>query len=184
MTESNDCIAMGLVAAGDNSAFEGLVSRNRDRLVRWLSRYRRNDADDLAQEVFIRIFQGAKNFRPGDFQAYMFRIARNLLIDKCRRRSARPEEISMDMEEWICRMSGNNPLEVAVVSEIRERTEASLQHLPVEQSMTISMYVDGHTLPEIADQFDLPLATVKSRLRNGRVRMIEKMGNAAHEFVS
>ncbi|HWQ03197.1 MAG TPA: RNA polymerase sigma factor [Candidatus Nitrosotenuis sp.] len=87
------------VKAGDETSFELLLARYRAPLVNFLFRMLRDPAaaEDLAQEVFLRVYRARKKYEPSaKFTTWLFRIATNLALNAIRDRRARQQEISMD----------------------------------------------------------------------------------------
>lgn len=181
---------MLLVAQGCSLAFERIVHRHEARLVNWIRRVcNQNDAEDLSQEVFIRVFTKASTYRPGNFVAWMFRIARNIVTDKSRS-DKRREEVTIghdcyEEEDWLVRhaISFDDPAIAAEhMDEIRAAEEALIGVLP-DQSDVMHCYIEGWSLPEISEMAGVCLATTKSRLRLCRDRINQaKVRGAAAAF--
>jgi RNA polymerase sigma factor (sigma-70 family) len=149
-------------------AFERLVEAYQNRLVRHAFARLDNlhDAEDVAQEVFVRAFaQRARHKKVAHVGAYLYRMTSNLCTDFLRRRrggtvdldDAAIEEIPWDRP---------NPAEMAAAVEEARRVEAWLASLPANQAEIVRLKaLEGLTLSEIAVATDSRLATVKSRLR-------------------
>lgn len=93
--EDIDSVCLRALAAGDPSAFEGIVERWQNRLLNFFYRATGNqaDAEDLAQETFVELYRAAHRYKEqGSFQAFVFTLARRRLIDNYRKRSRRPLE--------------------------------------------------------------------------------------------
>lgn len=163
---------MLLVAQGCSLAFERLVQRHEARLVNWIRRVcNPNDAEDLSQEVFIRVFTKAAQYRPGNFVSWMFRIARNIITDNARSENRR-EEVTIghdcyEEEDWLVRhaIDLSDPAIVAEhMDEIRAANQDLADVLP-DQSDVMHCFMEGWSLPEISEMAGVCLATTKSRLR-------------------
>ena len=84
---------------GDTEAFESLVNRCQGGLIQFFTMLSGNRADgeELAQEVFIRLYRSSQNYRPtAKFKTYLYRVARNLWTDHLRRKSSRGNLVSLE----------------------------------------------------------------------------------------
>ena len=164
---------------GDARAFEVLMERHAGKIFNFLIRSsgRRDLAEDLVQEVFLRIVRRADSFRgQAKFTTWMYTIARNLIIDTARRerhrrtvpldapvRSAEPGgETRLDRTAD----QGPTPDRLAADSRFSSRLEEALNGLPDDQREVFLMReVKGLKFREISDVVGIPLNTVKSRMR-------------------
>ena len=168
---------------GDGSAFDELVSRYEGALVGFFTRnvHDRQFAEDLTQETLLRVYNQAWDYLPsGRFRGWMYRIARNLMIDNIRRRShdvlvravkGRPDEDELDM---LSRMAGNllPPEDAASANELTELIDDLLQRIPEEQRQTFVLHHYSELkLPEVAVVMETSLPTTKSRLRLAREKL-------------
>lgn len=171
---------------GDSSAFPALVERHQQALVGFFYRNTRDIqlAEDLAQETLLKVYNQSWDYLPlGRFRAWMYRIARNLLIDDVRRRSndalvravkGRPEE----EEDVLAGIAGAfiSPADAAQHRELAALVSDFLTEVPEDQRNTFLFYhAEEMSLPEIADSMGVPLATCKSRLRLAREKLAEKL---------
>jgi RNA polymerase sigma-70 factor, ECF subfamily len=120
-------------------------------------------AEDLAQETLLAIWRKADRFDParGSAAAWMFAIARHLRVDRLRRKPI-PDPFFMDGPEEL----QPTPDDILVGAEAAARLRLALKSLAPDQVDIIhAAYVDQQPQSEIAARFDLPLGTVKSRLR-------------------
>lgn len=175
---------MLLVAQGDSVAFERILRRHESRLVNWLRGWYFNDAEDVSQEVFIRVFMKASSYTPGDFTAWIYRIARNILTDRSRRNQRRESTMpkaSEDFEDFVARyaVEKSDPAKIVEHRDEMESVKAALESAPEEQSDVIYCFAEGWSLPEIADMAGTCLATTKGRLRLGRRKIAERLGREA-----
>ena len=179
---------------GDQSAFEQLVRRYQSPLIGFFHRQLRDWqlAEDLSQETLLRVHNNSWDYLPrGIFKAWMYRIARNLLIDTTRRRAhdclvhavkGRPRDD--DGEELIARLSGELPLPAERLDqrEFARAVDDLLHHIPEDQRLTFILHIyAGLSLPEVAEAMESNLPTTKSRLRLAREKLREKL--AARGFV-
>ncbi len=167
---------------GDESAFTSLVSRYEGQLFGFFLRNTRDRqlAEDLVQETLLKVYNQSWDYLPrGKFRAWMYRVARNLMIDDHRKRShdalIRAAKGSRDeSDDAMARIAGDllSPPEVAHGSELADIVDELLGQLPTEQRITFVMHhTSGMSLPEVAEATDVPLPTCKSRLRLAREKL-------------
>lgn len=169
---------------GDNTAFDELVDRYQSPLIGFFIRNTRDVqlSEDLAQDTLIKLYQQSWDYLPvGRFRGWLFRIARNLLIDDIRRKTndalVRAVKRPRDEEDDVLnRIAGEltGPEDRADQREVARLVEAGLDELPEEQRQTFTLHhYGGVSLPEISQIMDIPLATCKSRLRLAREKLAE-----------
>lgn len=183
--QDDDDQLMIRIQAGDHRAFEALVERYQGPLVGFFLKNTRDQqfAEDLSQETLLRLFNQAWDYLPvGKFRGWMYRIARNLMIDNMRRQShdALIHTVRGDDEEQdrLARVAGDilPPDRLADIREVARWVEAELQTLPEEQRLTFLLYhYSGLSLPEVADVMESNLSTTKSRLRLVREKLQERL---------
>lgn len=161
---------------GDRSAFAELVDKYRDRIYAYLYRMvgGREDALDLAQETFLRVYSNLHNFQLGQpFKPWLYRIASNLAIDHLRKRR---DTISLDAprnneDDWFLELAddGPNPESQHEQTELAVYLARLVQELP-EGYRSVVLLRHGQELSyqEIADVLHLPISTVKTRLFRAR----------------
>ncbi len=132
------------------------------------------DAEDLTQEVFVRVFRSLHTYSPGSFEGWLHRITTNLFLDRARRKSRfRFDGFSDGAEE---RLEGDAPTPEHVVSDAMfdSDVEAALAAMPREFRAAVMLCdVEGLAYEEIAEVLDVKLGTVRSRIHRGR-RMLRK----------
>lgn len=135
------------------------------------------DAEELLQDVFYYVWQKAANFSPdrGTPQAWVLTIARSRALDRLRARKSRPqtsEPLDGEAEDW--RFADHSSQRVLEARDSRAILEAELAGLSEIQREALELaYFDGLTQSEIADRLELPLGTVKTRLRDGLLKLRE-----------
>lgn len=170
-----DDLLMECVAKGDQAAFEKLVQRHEQRLIGWLNKQRMRDCEDLSQETFLRVWQHAARYVPGNFAGWLFRIARNLVIDS-KRRSKHMVLVNMDESGekdglgWFA-LDHLDPADVAQDRDLAEVIRECLEEIPRDQADVVETYAEGYSLEEISRMGDSCHSTVKSRMRLGRVKI-------------
>jgi RNA polymerase sigma-70 factor, ECF subfamily len=161
--------------------FHALVARTHKRLYHYVRRSLHNsqDAEDLTQEVLARAWSYFETFDPQQsFDAWVLRIARNLLIDQSRRRKHR-QEISLDApvtelegSENVCYFeivdSTGDPESCLMTKEIGEGLQSTLSSLPTLHRQTLLLVAQQHSYEQIARVFNCSLGTVRSRIYRAR----------------
>lgn len=136
-----------------------------------------NEAEDIVQESFLALWRQAERLDPSrGIRSYLLTIVHNKSIDRLRQRS-RKNETSLDPEAPIP-ATGDGPAESAERASDRESVRAALLTLPPEQRQTVEMaYFGGLTTGEVAERMQVPVGTVKSRLRLALTHMRRTMAN-------
>jgi RNA polymerase sigma-70 factor (ECF subfamily) len=163
---------------GDDAAWEIVVSSHGKRIYNLSYRYTnsRDEAEDLTQEILIRVYRNLESYRPeaGSFQNWTLRIARNLIIDFYRR-SRRHQQTGGSEELEAMSLSDDtspNPQRVAEQMEAAQFLQKGLQSLPPELKEAIILReLEGLSYQEIAELLHVPEGTVKSRINRGRLEL-------------
>ncbi len=174
---------------GDDAAWEAIVNSYGRRLYNLCYRYtgRSDEAEDLTQETFIKVYQNLKSYRSdaGTFQNWVLKVGRNLIID--RYRQARRFQQTAGTEE----MEAMNLKDDKVPSPHRaaEQLEASrflrdgLQSLSPElKEALILRDLEGMAYQEISDLLGIPEGTVKSRINRGRLELAKLLTKRRAQF--
>ena len=165
--------------SGEEAAWEDLVRVHTRRVYAIAYRFTGSDhqAQDLTQEVFLRVFRSLKNFRAGEgsFTVWLGRLTRNLLIDNYRKskldRATDSIEERLPMIEESTAMSGRTDGMLAG-REASELLQAGLQRLSPELRETVILRdLEELEYREIAQVLQVPEGTVKSRLNRGRAEL-------------
>ncbi|MCA9061406.1 MAG: sigma-70 family RNA polymerase sigma factor [Planctomycetaceae bacterium] len=171
---------------GDSTAFNEIAAEWQGPLFGFFMRNTRRDAElseDLIQETLLRVYRAAWDYLPtGTFRGWLFRIARNLLIDHVRRSSNDVmirrvgNRIERNGEEYDPLQS--LPAELASAGDQAETQEVAqivnelLLQLPDDQRQTFTLHhYDSLTLSEVADAMETTLPTAKSRLRLAKEKL-------------
>ncbi|HEX6987670.1 MAG TPA: sigma-70 family RNA polymerase sigma factor [Planctomycetaceae bacterium] len=174
---------------GDRSAFDALVARHQGDLYGFFLKNTRDPAlaEDLTQDALLKVYNLAWDYLPlGRFRGWMFRIARNLLIDTVRRRSrdalvhalkAKGRDDAGETEAVVRLACDLLPPETqAGQRELAEIVDGLLAELPAEQRMTFTLHhFHGLPLPEVAEVLETNVATTKSRLRLAREKLQSRL---------
>lgn len=139
---------------------------------------KREDAEDLVQEAYMRAFRFFHRFEPGtNFKAWIFKVLYNIFLNETRKRSTKSETVASPNLEFLSeRMSvrqghqrSNDPERLAMKSEMMEALQEALRKLPVEFRTVVHLAdIEGCNYKEIASVVECPMGTVMSRLHRGR----------------
>ena len=174
-----DIQLVGRCLAGDEAAWEDLVRVHSRRVYAICYRFTGTDqeAQDLTQEVFLRVFRSLKSFRSGEgsFTVWLSRLTRNLLIDHYRRTKLDRATDSIEdqlpvLEEKTAMISRTEGLVAG--REASELLQGALQKLSPELRETVILRdLEELDYREIAKVLNVPEGTVKSRLNRGRAEL-------------
>ncbi|MDH2415015.1 RNA polymerase sigma factor SigE [Nocardioides sp. CER19] len=162
--------------------WDEIVEQHSDRVFRLAYRLTGNphDAEDLTQEVFVRVFRSLDSYTPGTFEGWLHRITTNLFLDQARRK----QRIRFDAlsDERADRLSSTQPTPDLVYTDQRfdDDVERALQALPPDfRAAVVLCDVEGLTYEEIAGILGAKLGTVRSRIHRGRAMLREALAHRA-----
>jgi RNA polymerase sigma factor (sigma-70 family) len=154
-------------------SWEQVVREHSARVYRLAYRLTGNpqDAEDLTQETFIRVFRSLADFRPGTFEGWLHRITTNLFLDLVRRRQRiRFDPLPDDTERLAGSAAG--PEQVYVDTHLDPQIQAALDALPPEFRVAVVLCdIEGLSYEEISATLGIKLGTVRSRIHRGRVQL-------------
>ena len=131
-----------------------------------------HDAEDLTQEVFVRVFRSLATYTPGTFEGWLHRITTNLFLDGARRRQRiRFEGLGDDVEH---RLAGSaaSPAQAWDDTHLDGDIQAALQALPPDYRAAVVLCdIEGFSYEEIAATMGVKLGTVRSRIHRGRAQL-------------
>jgi RNA polymerase sigma-70 factor (ECF subfamily) len=132
-----------------------------------------DDAQDLVQEVLVRVERGLATYRPGSMEGWLSRIATNAFLDDIRRRKRRPVDlVGDDMERVATAAPGAE--EASAAEQLPDDIQAALRTLPDEYRAAVVLCdVVGLSYEEIAASLSVPVGTVRSRIHRGRSQLRE-----------
>ncbi len=182
LTENNsDIDLLSRISNKDEAALALLYDRYRTVLFGLLIRIlnNRSEAEDILQEVFVQVWQQAQNFdkERGKAFTWLGTITRSKAIDRLRYLKTRTRAIEL--------MCENEPLftdskieQNLILRKCQKQVRSALNQLPENQrSLLLMAYFDGHSQTEIAKSTNIPLGTVKTRMRTGMTKLREALNN-------
>jgi RNA polymerase sigma factor (sigma-70 family) len=170
------------VAPADELRWEQIVTDHSARVYRLAYRLtgNRHDAEDLTQEVFVRVFRSLHTYTPGTMEGWLHRITTNLFLDQARRK----QRIRFDAlsDEAAGRLPSALPTpDVAQLDRMFDADiELALASLaPDFRAAVVLCDVEGLSYEEIADVLGLKLGTVRSRIHRGRTQLRAALAHRA-----
>ncbi|MGC6486614.1 MAG: RNA polymerase sigma factor [Planctomycetota bacterium] len=175
---------------GDADAFRELVEEYRGRMLQFFYRlcWDRDRAEDLCQELFIKLIVGSKRYRPeGRMSTFVYRVATNLWIDHYRAQRPRPRMYSYDQavrpdsDDAPRQFAGDDvaPSERLIDGEERAALRRALERLTEPHRLVFELAVyQERPYGEISDLLGIPVGTVKSRMHNAVHALKEMLGSS------
>ena len=167
---------------GDLAAYDDLVRRYQERIYATIYHMTSNheDANDLAQEAFIKAFQALRSFKGGSsFYTWVYRIAVNKTINFLKQRKQRTlmslDDLDFNAEhdpDLVALISDKTPRREAGLAELQEKLNAAMQKLSEPHRLVVTLHdVQGLSHEEIAEIMDCNVGTVRSRLFYARQQL-------------
>jgi RNA polymerase sigma-70 factor (ECF subfamily) len=190
--QQSDSALVARCQKADITAFNEIVSRYKGKIYNYLYRMTGNaeDAEDLTQEVFVRMYTNIGSFRAeASLSTWLFRIAGNLSVDAFRR-GKKERGLSHSLDAPVAGGDGDDgqsatrdvpdwsqePETLLGRKELGAHIQAALQKLPPKLRSAVVLHdVEGLAYEEIAQTERIPLGTVKSRIFNARVALREHL---------
>ncbi|MER3426686.1 MAG: RNA polymerase subunit sigma-24 [Pyrinomonas sp.] len=165
--------------AGDGAAWEEIVATYSRRIYNLAYRFtgRVEAAEDLTQEVFVRLYRSLDQYDPrqGDLQNWLMRLARNLIIDDYRRRERTPQEThaeDIEAHAYHLRAAEASPQTEVERHELSAQVQAAINRLPPDLRVCVILRdIEELSYQEIVDLLKIPEGTVKSRINRGRIEL-------------
>lgn len=176
---------------GDLSAFDFIVERYKIPLFNFIYRYIMDyeTAEDLTQEVFLRVYKNIKNYRAekSQFRTWIYKIASNLCKNEIRNRKRRSKIFINDINfeydderDIIQNMQDNSELSLQTLedNELKKIISRTISNLPEKFRVVLILRdIQRLSYEEISKIINIPIGTVKSRLNRARLMLREKMQN-------
>ncbi|MDO5681955.1 MAG: RNA polymerase sigma factor SigE [Propionibacteriaceae bacterium] len=137
-----------------------------------------HDAEDLTQDVFIRVFKSLHRFEPGTFEGWLHRITTNLFLDSARRRQRIRFDGLVDGADE--RLPGSEPApgeQLADASLDHDVAQALAALSPEFRACVVLCDIEGLSYDEVAAVLDVKLGTVRSRIHRGRAQLREALAH-------
>jgi RNA polymerase sigma factor (sigma-70 family) len=172
--EAGPVAGIAEVTAWTPPTWEAVVREHSARVYRLAYRLTGNshDAEDLTQEVFVRVFRSLDSYIPGTFEGWLHRITTNLFLDMARRRQRIRFEGLADETE--ARLGGSEPTPAQAFDDRHfdsDIHEALMALAPEYRAAVILCDIEGLSYEEIADTLGVKLGTVRSRIHRGRAQL-------------
>jgi RNA polymerase sigma-70 factor, ECF subfamily len=172
--DPTDLEAFAALRAGDASALSILYDRYGEAVYRFALRMlgQVQEAEDLTQEVFLTFWQGdAFDPKRGSVLVFLIMLTRSRAINRLHQRNIQ-HRFLQKLERNVASYSASTPLDRATLQELAQRVRSALQEIPENQRQTLEMaYFDGLSQSEITEQLQIPLGTVKTRSRQGLLKL-------------
>lgn len=192
ISESDARILRGL-RAGIESAYEDLIALYEQPVYNMVYRLlgNQNDACDVVQEVFLKVFRGVNAFREqSSLRTWIYRIAvneahnhRRWFVRHCRREvPLEGDRTDQDYTPELALDPGPSPYDLALDSETRKMIERALTHInPLFRTAVVLRDIQNLSYEEIADILQISLGTVKSRILRGREALRRELEQHVHQ---
>lgn len=166
----------------DPEAFSWVVAEYEAKLMRYIMRISDigyADAENLLQEIFIRIYRNINGYDARwSFSGWVYRIARNAVIDEYRSRRERSSDVSFDDEEYAQLLlnltDGSSPDKELRRSDVRDCVNRAINALPMDYREAIVLrYLEGRSYEEISDILEVPIGTASTLVNRAKARLRE-----------
>jgi len=156
---------------GDEAAGEELLERHRPSLLRFFSNKVTSGAEDLVQQTFLRCVERKEQFRrDASFRTYLFVVARNLLVDRLRKQTRRPDAV--DFAEVSLADLGTSPSSAVARDERHRALLEALEKLPLDFQIAVELtYWEGLNATEVGEILGVSPNTIRSRLVRARTAL-------------
>lgn len=185
-SDDPDAQLMARVRAGDDALFADLYVRHRPRIVGLISRLQgmNGDAEDLAQQVFVRAYSARRSYCPSaKFSTWLSVIARNVVFNARRDAARRPSTVSASADRFVPQppdsSANSEPPHIAIRSEIQEVVQAAIDELGEHQRSAVRLIFE-HGLRQRAAAAELRLSetAVKSLLQRAKSNLRSRLESA------
>jgi len=163
------------VAQGDIAAFEQLVNKYKKSVINIIYRYigRQDDAEDLAQEAFLRVYETRNRYRPiAKFSTWLYRIVTNICLNYKRK----PEPVSLDEIALNPTSNSPNPETLVETEERNTMIREAIDSLPKSQRLAVILQRFEHaSYKEIADKMGTSVSAVESLIHRAKQILKKKL---------
>src|ERR1700730_2643314 len=183
--DAEDVRLMRLIVRGDDDAFERLIERHQTLVAGTVARMlgSNSDVDDIAQQVFIRVWRSADRYLPrAKFTTWLLKITRNLVFNELRRSKRHayvPMQPDPEMEELPVKDAADQaPDALLLEAKLQRKIEVAILSLPESQRMALILRrYEDLSYEQIAEILDLSVPAVKSLLFRARTELRKHLKN-------
>lgn len=171
------------IATGDEAAFAALYDEIAPRVLGLVRRLLIDHAqsEEVTQEIFLEIWQNAPRYEPskGGATTWIFTMAHRRAVDRIRSSQAgRDRDVRIGIRDY--ESDYDNVAETVETTIENERVKKAMLQLTELQRQAITLaYYGGYSHSEVAEKLEIPLGTVKTRLRDGMIRLRDALGVAS-----
>jgi RNA polymerase sigma-70 factor (ECF subfamily) len=164
--------------SGNTDSYKYLVEKYQFRIINTCYKYTKNivDAEDVAQEVFLKAYQNLSTFKSDSkFYSWLYRIAVNTSLNYINSKEKRNEKETISEENCLIDMniSKDNPRDYYQLNELINTLQPLMDNLPDDLRTLIELYeIKDFTYDEISKKLSIPIGTVRSRLHRARNMLI------------
>ena len=175
LADESDLQILAALRQGDTSALGIVYDRYGAIVYRLALRMLANptEAEDLTQEVFLAFWRGVDKYSAdrGTLLVFLLTITRSRALNRFKQQGSQ-QNLSNRVGTYLPTVNNNPGMESVTLTELRERMSSALAALPTTQKQVLEMgYYQGKSQSEIARELDLPLGTVKTRSRQGLLKL-------------
>jgi RNA polymerase sigma-70 factor, ECF subfamily len=174
-TDESDLQVLTALRQGDTTALGIVYDRYGTAVYRLALRMLANptEAEDLTQEVFLAFWRGVDKYDPerGTLLVFLLTITRSRALNRLKQQTS-VQNLHQRVGNYLPQTDRQPGMESVTLTELRERMGTALAQLPTAQKQVLEMgYYQGKSQSEIAQELDLPLGTVKTRSRQGLLKL-------------
>lgn len=139
-----------------------------------------HEAEDLTQDVFVRVFRSLDRYRPGTFEGWLHRITTNLFLDRVRRRQRlRFDALSDELAARLpVRAPAGQPEEAYEMNHLGPDVQEALMALPPQfRAAVVLADIEGFSYEEVAGTLGVKMGTVRSRIHRGRALLRQSLAH-------
>jgi RNA polymerase sigma-70 factor, ECF subfamily len=175
LTDESDLQVLTALRQGDTNALGIIYDQYGTAVYRLALKILANptEAEDLTQEVFLAFWRGVEKYDAdqGTLIVFLLTITRSRALNRIKQQGSQ-QNLSQRVGTYLPIVHSNPGMEAVTLTELQERMSSALQELPDNQKQVLEMgYYQGKSQSEIAQELDLPLGTVKSRSRQGLLKL-------------